>query len=64
MFVIEFDPIDNQWMVPVRALFIDSGEMERILGIRMKLQVIPPPGERDSNSITKKTTVLQAPCRI
>jgi hypothetical protein len=27
--------------------------MERILGIRVKLQVIPPPGERDPNSITK-----------
>ncbi len=37
----------------VWALFIDSGEMERILGIRVKLQVIPPPGERDPNSITK-----------
>jgi hypothetical protein len=52
MFVIEYDPIDNQWMAPVRALFIDSGEMEHILGIRVKLQVIPPPGERDPNSIT------------
>jgi hypothetical protein len=27
--------------------------MECILGIRVKLQVIPPPGERDPNSITK-----------
>ena len=40
-------------MAPVWALFIDSGEMERILGIKAKLQVIPPPGERDPNSITK-----------
>jgi hypothetical protein len=40
-------------MAPVWALFIDTGEMERILGIRVKLQVIPPPGERDPNSITK-----------
>ncbi len=40
-------------MAPVWALFIGSGEMERILGIRAKLQVIPPPGERDPNSITK-----------
>jgi hypothetical protein len=53
MFVIEYDPIDNRCMAPVWALFIDSGEMERILGIRVKLQVIPPPGERDPNSITK-----------
>jgi hypothetical protein len=53
MFVIEYDPIDNRRMAPVWALFIDSGEMERILGIRVKLQVIPPPGERDPNSITK-----------
>jgi hypothetical protein len=37
----------------VSALFVDSGEMEHILGIRVKLQVIPPPGERDSKSITK-----------
>jgi hypothetical protein len=27
MFVIEYDPIDNQRMGPVWALFIDSGEM-------------------------------------
>ena len=53
MFVIEYDPNDNRRMAPVWALFIDSGEMERILGIRVKLQVIPPPGERDPNSITK-----------
>jgi hypothetical protein len=53
MFVIEYNPIDNQQMAPVWALFMDSGEMERILGIRVKLQVIPPPGERDPNSITK-----------
>ncbi len=53
MLVIEYDPIDNQRMAPVWALFMDSGEMERILGIRVKLQVIPPPGERDPNSITK-----------
>ena len=53
MFVIEYDPIDNGQMAPVWALFIDSGEMERILGIRVKLQVIQPPGERDPNSITK-----------
>ncbi len=53
MFVIEYNPIDNQRMAPVWALFIDSGEMERILGIQVKLQVIPPPGERDPNSITK-----------
>ncbi len=51
--VIEYNPIDNQWMVAVWALFIDSGEMEQILGIRVKLQVIPPPGERDPNSIKK-----------
>ena len=53
MFVIEYDPIDNRQMAPVWALFMDSGEMEHILGIRVKLQVIPPPGERDPNSITK-----------
>jgi hypothetical protein len=30
------------------------GDVERILGIRVKLQVIPPPGERGPNSITKQ----------
>jgi hypothetical protein len=40
-------------MAPVWAIFIDSGEMEGILGIRVKLKVIPPPGERDPSSITK-----------
>jgi hypothetical protein len=53
MFVIEYDPIDNRRMAPVWALFIDSGEMEHILGIMVKLQLIPPPGEKDPNSITK-----------
>jgi hypothetical protein len=32
MVVIEYDPIDNQQMALVWALFMDSGEMERILG--------------------------------
>jgi hypothetical protein len=40
-------------MAPVWDLFINSGEMECILGIRGKVQVIPPPGERDPNLITK-----------
>jgi hypothetical protein len=53
MFVIEYDPIDNQQMALVWALFMDSGEMEHNLEMRNKLQVIPPPGERDPNSITK-----------
>ncbi len=63
MFVIEYDPIDNRRMAPVWALFIDSGEMERILGIRVKLQVIPPPGERDPNSITKNRLQLEGQIR-
>jgi hypothetical protein len=53
MLVIEYNPIDNRWMAPLWDLFINSGEMERILGIRVKVQVIPMPGERDPNSITK-----------
>jgi hypothetical protein len=35
-------------------LFINSGDMADILGIRVKVQVIPPPGERDPKSITKQ----------
>jgi hypothetical protein len=53
MFVIEYNPINNRRMSPVWDLFMNSGEMERILGIRVKLQVIPPPGKKDPNSITK-----------
>jgi hypothetical protein len=53
MFVIEYDPIDNSRMSPVWELFMNSGEMERIFGIRVKLQVIPPPVKKDPNSITK-----------
>jgi hypothetical protein len=41
-------------MAPVWDLFINSGDMADILGIRVKVQVIPPPGERDPNSITKQ----------
>ncbi len=40
-------------MAPVWDLFINSGEMECILGTRGKVQVIPPPGEQDPNLITK-----------
>jgi hypothetical protein len=54
IFVIEYDPIDNHRMAPVWDLFINSGYMADILGIRVKVQVIPPPGERDPNSITKQ----------
>jgi hypothetical protein len=53
MLVIEYNPIDNQRMAPLWDLFINSGEMERILGIRVKVQVIPVPGKRNPNLITK-----------
>jgi hypothetical protein len=45
MLVIEYSPIDNRHMSPVWDLFINLGEMERILEIRVKIQVIPPPGK-------------------
>ena len=54
IFVIEYDPINNCRMAPVWDLFINSGDMGDILGIRVKVQVIPPPGEQDPNSITKQ----------
>ncbi len=54
IFVIEYDPINNCRMAPVWDLFIILGDMERILGIRVKVQVIPSPGERDPSSITKQ----------
>ena len=53
IFVIEYNPIDNCQMAPLWDSFINSGKMECILGIRVKVQVIPPPGERDPNSITQ-----------
>jgi hypothetical protein len=53
MFVIKYDPINNHRMSPVWDLFMNSGEMERIFVIRVKLQVILPPGKKDPNSITK-----------
>jgi hypothetical protein len=43
---------------------MNLGEMERIFGIRVKLQVIPPPGKKDPNSITKTLPLLQAPCQL
>jgi hypothetical protein len=54
IFVIEYDPIDNRRMAPVWDLFINLGDMADILGIRVKIQVIPSPGECDPNSITKQ----------
>jgi hypothetical protein len=53
MFVIEYNPMDKCRMAPLWDLFIDSGELERILGIGVKVQVTPPPGERDPNLIMK-----------
>ncbi len=41
-------------MAPVWDLFINLGEMDQILGLRVKVQVIPPTGEQDPNSITKQ----------
>jgi hypothetical protein len=52
--VIECDPVDNRHMAPVWDLFINLGEMDQSLGLRVKVQVIPPPGERDPNLITKQ----------
>ena len=43
IFVIEYDPIDNRRMAPVWDLFINFGDMADILGIRVKVQVSPPP---------------------
>jgi hypothetical protein len=54
IFVIEYNPIDNHCMAPVWDLFINLGEKDQILGLRVKVQVILPPGEHDPNSITKQ----------
>ncbi len=53
IFVIEYNPINNRRMAPLWDLFMNLGEMECILGIRVKVQAIPPPGEQDPNLITK-----------
>jgi hypothetical protein len=54
IFVIEYDPIGNHCMAPVWDLIINLGDVEHILGIRVKVQVISPPGECNPNSITKQ----------
>jgi hypothetical protein len=54
IFVIEYDPINNSHMAPVWDLFINLGDMADILRNRVKVQVIPSPGERNPNSITKQ----------
>jgi hypothetical protein len=41
-------------MAPVWDLFINLGEMDQILGLRVKVQVILPPGERNPNLIMKQ----------
>jgi hypothetical protein len=52
--VIEYNPIDNRCMAPVWDLFINLGEIDQILGLRAKVQVIWPPGEHDPNSVVKQ----------
>jgi hypothetical protein len=37
MLVIEYNPMNNRRMAPLWDLFINSGEMECILGIRVKV---------------------------
>jgi hypothetical protein len=37
MFAIKYNPINNRRMSPIWDLFMNPGEMERILGIRVKL---------------------------
>jgi hypothetical protein len=54
IFVIEYGPLNNRCMVPVWDLFINLGEMDQILCLRVKVYVILPPGERDPNLITKQ----------
>jgi hypothetical protein len=54
IFFIEYNPIDNRCMAPVWGLFINLGVMDQILGLSIKVQFIPPPGERDPNSIMKQ----------
>jgi hypothetical protein len=54
IFVIEYNPVDDRRMAPLWDLFINLGEMDQILGLGVKVQVIPPPGERDPNLIMKQ----------
>ncbi len=54
IFVIEYNPVGNHCIAPVWDLFINLGDMDQILRLRVKVQVIPPPGERDPNSIMKQ----------
>ena len=51
-FVIEYDPINNCQMTLMWDLFINSGDMAEICGIRVKVQVIPSLGGRNLSSIT------------
>jgi hypothetical protein len=53
MIVIKYNPIENRQMALLWDLFINYGELECIFGMRVKVQVIPSPGKRDPNSITK-----------
>ncbi len=46
--------MDNRHIAPVWDLFINLGEVDQILGLRVKFQVILPPGEPNPNSITKQ----------
>ncbi len=54
IFVIDYNPIENRHMAQVWDLFINLGEIDQILGLRVKVQVIPPPGECNANLITKQ----------
>ncbi len=46
------DPANNARMIPVWNQFIESGRSELVLGLRLKVHVLPNPGQQDPSQIT------------
>jgi hypothetical protein len=63
LFHLEYDLADNKCMEPVRTQFIESGRSKLFLGLRLKVLVLPAPGQQDPNQITLIQQYMKFQCR-
>ncbi len=63
LFHLEYDPADNKRMVPVWTQFIELGRSELFLGLRLKVFILPAPGQQDPNQITLIRGYMKFQCR-
>ncbi len=63
LFHVKYDPVDNKCMEPVWTQFIELGRSKLLLGICLKVFVLPAPGQQDPNQITLIWQYMRFHCR-